>query len=311
MNDQPQKGWLGRLRAGLSRSSQKLAGGISDLLTKRRLDAGAIDELEEILIAGDVGVCTASKLAAGIAERRFGSEASDADIRGALAEDIAKVLAAVAKPLEIDAAHAPHVVLVCGVNGSGKTTTIGKLAKQFKDQGHRVMIAAGDTFRAAAVEQLQVWGERAGVPIIADAPGADAAAVAYKALERARADGADLLMIDTAGRLQNRKDLMAELEKIVRVIKKLDAGAPHSVVLVMDATIGQNAHSQVETFKEMVAVSGLVLTKLDGSAKGGVVVALAEKFGLPVHAVGVGEGIEDLRPFDAETFARSLMGIEG
>ncbi len=311
MNDQPQKGWLGRLRAGLSRSSQKLAGGISDLLTKRRLDAGAIDELEEILIAGDLGVSTASKLAAGIAERRFGSEASDADIRGALAEDIAKVLAAVAKPLEIDAAHAPHVVLVCGVNGSGKTTTIGKLAKQFKDQGHRVMIAAGDTFRAAAVEQLQVWGERAGVPIIADAPGADAAAVAYKALERARADGADLLMIDTAGRLQNRKDLMAELEKIVRVIKKLDAGAPHSVVLVMDATIGQNAHSQVETFKEMVAVSGLVLTKLDGSAKGGVVVALAEKFGLPVHAVGVGEGIEDLRPFDAETFARSLMGIEG
>jgi fused signal recognition particle receptor len=311
VNDQPQKGWLGRLRAGLSRSSQKLAGGISDLLTKRRLDAGAIDELEEILIAGDLGVSTASKLAAGIAERRFGSEASDADIRGALAEDIAKVLAAVAKPLEIDAAHAPHVVLVCGVNGSGKTTTIGKLAKQFKDQGHRVMIAAGDTFRAAAVEQLQVWGERAGVPIIADAPGADAAAVAYKALERARADGADLLMIDTAGRLQNRKDLMAELEKIVRVIKKLDAGAPHSVVLVMDATIGQNAHSQVETFKEMVAVSGLVLTKLDGSAKGGVVVALAEKFGLPVHAVGVGEGIEDLRPFDAETFARSLMGIEG
>jgi fused signal recognition particle receptor len=310
VNDQPQKGWLGRLRAGLSRSSQKLAGGITDLLTKRRLDAGAIDELEEILIAGDLGVTTASKLAAGIAERRFGADASDADIRGALAEDIAKVLGAVARPLEVDAAHAPHVVLVCGVNGSGKTTTIGKLAKQFKDQGHRVMIAAGDTFRAAAVEQLQVWGERAGVSIVADAPGADAAAVAYKALERARAEGADLLMIDTAGRLQNRKDLMAELEKIVRVIKKLDDSAPHSVVLVMDATIGQNAHSQVETFKDMVAVSGLILTKLDGSAKGGVVVALAEKFGLPVHAVGVGEGIEDLRPFDAETFARSLMGIE-
>jgi fused signal recognition particle receptor len=311
VNDQPQKGWLGRLRAGLSKSSQKLAGGITDLLTKRKLDAGAIDELEEILITGDLGVATAAKLAAAVAERRFGADASDAEVRGALAEDIAKLLSPVAKQLDIDTTLAPHVVLVCGVNGSGKTTTIGKLAKQFKERGLKVMIAAGDTFRAAAVEQLQVWGERAQVLVVADQPGADAAAVAYKALERARAEGVGVLLIDTAGRLQNRKDLMAELEKIVRVIKKLDESAPHSVLLVMDATIGQNAHAQVETFKQMVAVSGLVLTKLDGSAKGGVVVALAEKFSIPVHAVGVGEGIDDLRPFEAEAFARSLMGLDG
>ncbi len=310
MNDQGNTGWLGRLRSGLAQSSRKLAGGITDLLTKRKLDAGAIDELEEILISGDLGVATASKLAEAVTQRRFGPDASEADIRGALADDMAKILEPVARPLEIDAGHAPHVVLVCGVNGSGKTTTIGKLAKRYKDAGLNVMIAAGDTFRAAAVEQLQVWGARADVPVIAATTGTDAAAVAYQALERARADGADLLMIDTAGRLQNRKDLMAELEKIVRVVAKLDATAPHSVILVMDATIGQNAHSQVQTFKEMVNISGLILTKLDGSAKGGVVVALAEKFGLPVYAVGVGEGIDDLRPFEARAFARSLMGLE-
>lgn len=311
MNDGAATGWLGRLKSGLSKSSQKLAGGITELFTKRKLDAGAIDELEDILISGDLGVATAARLAGGIAERRFGPDATADDVRGALAQDIAEILAPVARPLAIDPGLAPHVVLVCGVNGSGKTTTIGKLAKQFTDAGQKVMIAAADTFRAAAVEQLQVWGERAGVEVVTDAPGADAAAVAYKALVRARAEGADVLMIDTAGRLQNRKDLMAELEKIVRVVGKLDESAPHSVVLVMDATIGQNAHSQVETFKDMVAVTGLVMTKLDGSAKGGVVVALAEKFGLPVHAVGVGESIDDLRPFEAEAFARSLMGLGG
>jgi fused signal recognition particle receptor len=310
MSEEKPGGWFGRLKDGLSKSSQKLAGGITDLFTKRKLDAGALQDLEEILITGDMGVTTAARLAGSLAERRFEADISPDVVRAALAEDIAEILAPVAKPLEINPAHAPHVVLVCGVNGSGKTTTIGKMAKQFKQGGHTVMIAAGDTFRAAAVEQLQIWGERSGCPVITGTPGGDAAALAYTALEQAKAERADVLMIDTAGRLQNRKDLMAELEKIVRVIGKVDDTAPHSVLLVMDATIGQNAHSQVETFKEMVNVTGLVMTKLDGSAKGGVVVALAEKFGLPVHAVGVGEGIEDLRPFEAEAFARSLMGLD-
>ncbi len=311
MSEAGSGGWFGRLKSGLSKSSQKIAGGITELFTKRKLDAGALEDLEEILITADMGVATAAKLSASLADRRFDPEVAADVVQAALAEDIAQILEPVAKPLEIDAAHAPHVVLVCGVNGSGKTTTIGKMAKTYSDAGLKVMLAAGDTFRAAAVEQLQVWGERSRVPVVTGPQGGDAAALAYQALERAKAEGMDLLMIDTAGRLQNRKDLMAELEKIIRVIKKLDDSAPHSVLLVMDATIGQNAHSQVETFKEMVDVSGLVMTKLDGSAKGGVVVALAEKFGLPVHAVGVGEGIDDLRPFEAGAFARSLMGLDG
>ena len=310
MNENVGGGWLSRLKSGLSKSSQKLAGGITDIFTKRKLDAGALDDLEEILITGDLGVATAARLSGSLADRRFEPDVPEETVRAALADDIAEILEPVAQPLVIDTDHKPHVVLVCGVNGSGKTTTIGKLAKQFKEDGKSVMIAAGDTFRAAAVEQLQVWGERSGCPVIVGREGGDAAALAYSALEQAKAEGADVLMIDTAGRLQNRKDLMAELEKIVRVIGKIDETAPHSVVLVMDATIGQNAHSQVETFKEMVDVTGLVMTKLDGSAKGGVVVALAEKFGLPVHAVGVGEGIEDLRPFEAQAFARSLMGLD-
>ena len=220
------------------------------------------------------------------------------------------ILESVALPLKLDGVHKPHVVLVCGVNGSGKTTTIGKMARQFKDQGNSVILAAGDTFRAAAVEQLKIWGERSGCPVIARSNGADAAGLAFDAVKDAQTSGADILMIDTAGRLQNRKDLMEELTKIVRVIRKVDETAPHSILLVMDATIGQNAHSQVEVFKKMVDVSGLVITKLDGSAKGGVVVSLAERFGLPIHAVGVGEEIDDLRPFEAEVFARSLMGLE-
>lgn len=303
-------GWLGRLKNGLSRSSEKITGGITGLFTKRKLDRAALDELEEVLIAGDLGVTTAVKLAGSLADQRFDQEITPDEVRTHLAEQVAAILAPVARPLAIDAAHKPFVILVCGVNGSGKTTTIGKLAGQFKSEGKSVLIAAGDTFRAAAVEQLQVWGERSGAPVVTGPEGGDAAGLAFGALEQARRDGHDILMIDTAGRLQNRKDLMAELEKIVRVIKKLDPTAPHATLLVMDATIGQNAHSQVETFKQMVDVSGLVMTKLDGSAKGGVVVALAEKFNLPVHAVGVGEGIDDLRPFEAQAFARSLMGLD-
>ena len=303
-------GWLGRLKAGLARSSQKITSGITDVFTKRKLDDAALEELEEILIQGDLGVATAARLSGSLAKTRFDQEVDPDEVKGALADEVATILEPVAKPLIVDSTRKPHVVLICGVNGSGKTTTIGKLAKQFRDEGRSVLLAAGDTFRAAAVEQLQIWGERSGVPVLARETGADAAGLAFDALKQAQAESTDVLMIDTAGRLQNRKDLMAELEKIIRVLKKLDETAPHDVLLVMDATIGQNAHSQVETFKDMVDVSGLVLTKLDGSAKGGVVVALADKFGIPVHAVGVGEGIDDLRPFEARAFARSLMGLE-
>jgi len=303
-------GGIGRLFRGLAKSSQKITGGITDLFTKRKLDQAALDELEELLITGDLGVATAAKLTGSFAAGRFDKEITPDEVRAALAEQITAILEPVALPLVIDTGNKPHVVLVCGVNGSGKTTTIGKLAKQHGDRGLSVMMAAADTFRAAAVEQLQIWGERAGCPVIARDTGADSAGLAYDALERARRDGVDLLMIDTAGRLQNRKDLMAELEKIIRVIRKIDDTAPHSVLLVMDATIGQNAHNQVEVFKEMIEVSGLIVTKLDGSARGGVLVALAERFGLPVHAIGVGESIDDLQPFEAGTFARSLMGLE-
>ena len=302
-------GWLARLRHGLGRSSAKIAGDIAGLLTKRRLDAATLAQLEEILIAADLGPAVAGRLVRALAKTRLDKDLTDAEVRGALAEEIARVLEPAAKPLVPDPARKPHVVLVCGVNGSGKTTTIGKLAKQMKADGRAVMVAAGDTFRAAAIEQLQIWGERADVPVIASAAGADAAALAFSALERARAAGADVLLIDTAGRLHNKADLMAELQKIVRAVKKLDPAAPHDCLLVLDATIGQNAIQQVATFRDMVNVTGLVMTKLDGSAKGGVVVALAEQFGLPVHAVGVGEGIDDLRPFAAGAFARSLMGV--
>ncbi len=301
--------WLARLRHGLGRSSAKIAGDIAGLLTKRRLDAATLAQLEEILIAADLGPAVAGRLVRALAKTRLDKDLTDAEVRGALAEEIARVLEPAAKPLVPDPARKPHVVLVCGVNGSGKTTTIGKLAKQMKADGRAVMVAAGDTFRAAAIEQLQIWGERADVPVIASAAGADAAALAFSALEQARAAGADVLLIDTAGRLHNKADLMAELQKIIRAVKKLDPAAPHDCLLVLDATIGQNAIQQVATFRDMVNVTGLVMTKLDGSAKGGVVVALAEQFGLPVHAVGVGEGIDDLRPFAAGAFARSLMGV--
>ena len=303
-------GWLTRLKAGLARSTGKLGDGIAGIFAKRRLDQEALDELEELLISADLGVATAAKLTAELAKGRFDKEVSPEEVRQALADQIAELLEPVARPLVLDGGHKPQVVLVVGVNGSGKTTTIGKLAKQYRDGGARVMIAAGDTFRAAAIEQLQIWGERAGVPVVAKQPGADAAGLAFEALERAQAEGVDLLLIDTAGRLHNKADLMAELQKVVRVLKKRDPAAPQHCLLVLDATIGQNAHAQVETFKQLVEVTGLVLTKLDGSARGGVLVALAERFGLPVHAIGVGEGADDLRPFEAADFARGLMGLE-
>lgn len=307
--DAEKKGWLSRLRAGLAKSTKRVTESITGLFTKKKLDQQTLDELEDALIQADLGVSVASRLVAKLGKERFGKEVTDEEVRAAFADDIAEILQPVAKPLVLDAARKPHVVLVIGVNGSGKTTTIAKLANLYKGEGHKVMLAAGDTFRAAAVEQLKVWGDRAGVPVVAKDTGADAAGLAYEALERARAESCDVLLIDTAGRLHNKSNLMDELAKIVRVIRKLDPAAPHSCLLVLDATTGQNAHAQVETFKSMSPVDALVVTKLDGSAKGGVLVALAEKFKLPVVAIGVGEGINDLRPFEARSFARSLMGL--
>lgn len=305
------KSWFGRLRDGLSKSSSKIGDGIAGLFGggKRKLDDATLEELEDILITSDLGPATAAKIVAGLSERRFNEELSSDEIRAELATEIAAMLTPVAAPLAIDPSKSPHVVLVVGVNGSGKTTTIGKLAKAHRDSGLSVSLAAGDTFRAAAIEQLQIWGERTGCHVTARALGADASGLAYDALSEARSRGDDLLLIDTAGRLQNKTELMDELAKIVRVLRKVDETAPHDVILVLDATVGQNAHSQVEAFRNMAEVSGLVVTKLDGTARGGVVVSLAERFGLPVHAIGVGEAAEDMRPFAADDFARSLMGL--
>ena len=276
---------------------------------RRILDDAMLESLEEVLIQADMGVQTAVRVTANIAEGRFGKRISTPELRSALASEIARILGPVARPLPLYP-QKPQVVLVVGVNGSGKTTTIGKLASQFKAAGKSVVIAAGDTFRAAAVEQLQVWGNRAGVPVLTAPDGSDPASLAFDALTKAQADGADLLMIDTAGRLQNRQDLMEELAKIVRVIRKKDPTAPHNTILVLDATTGQNAINQVEIFRKIADVTGLVMTKLDGTAKGGVLVALADKFGLPIHAIGVGEQIDDLQPFDPDDFARALVGID-
>ena len=310
MSKEQKTSWFRRLKAGLSRSSEKFTDGITDLFINQKLDQKTIDELEDLLIMGDLGAATAGKLTRSLAATRFGKEILPEEVKEALAEEVTKILLPVAQPFAIDTSKSPHIILFCGVNGSGKTTTIGKMANQFVSQGHKTMLAAGDTFRAAAIEQLQVWGERVGCPVVAKNSGADAAGLVYEAIERARSENVDVLLIDTAGRLQNKKNLMAELEKVIRVVKKLDADAPHDCLLVLDATVGQNAHSQVEIFRDIVNVTGLIMTKLDGSAKGGVVVALAESFGLPMHAVGVGEGIGDLRPFKAEAFARNLMGLE-
>jgi len=311
MNSAPQKlGWLQRLRAGLSRSSTKLTDGIAGIFTTRRLDEAALEELEELLITADLGVATAAKLTARLGKEKFDKEVSPEEVRTSLAEDIAEMLTPVARPLEARAQAKPHVILIVGVNGSGKTTTIGKLAHRFREEGRKVMLAAGDTFRAAAIDQLKIWADRVGCPIVASKPGADSAGLAYDALMQARRDGADILLIDTAGRLHNKSDLMAELTKILRVLRKIDESTPHDIVLVLDATTGQNAIAQVGTFKELVEISGLIVTKLDGSAKGGILVALAEAYGLPVHAVGVGESADDLRPFQARDFARELLGLE-
>ncbi|HEY1797357.1 MAG TPA: signal recognition particle-docking protein FtsY [Stellaceae bacterium] len=305
------RGWFARLRAGLSKSSTRLTEGINQIFTRRRLDDAALDELEDLLVASDMGLGIAEEVVGNLRRTRFGQDVSPEEVRGALADEVVKLVGRVAKPLVIDPAKKPFTILVVGVNGSGKTTTIGKLARQYRDEGRRVVMAAGDTFRAAAVEQLQVWGERAGCPVVARPNGSDAAGLAYDALEQATRDGADVLLIDTAGRLHNKTDLMAELQKIVRVLKKLDPAAPHAVLLVLDATVGQNAHAQAETFRAIVGVTGIVMTKLDGTAKGGVLVSLAEKYGIPIHAIGIGETAEDLRPFEAEGYARSLVGLEG
>jgi fused signal recognition particle receptor len=300
--------FFARLKQGLARSTQKLTEGIASIIHKRRLDDAALEELEELLISADLGPAVAARVIGEFRRTRFGKEVSPEEIRAALAEELAAILAPVAREMPIDPALKPQVVLVVGVNGTGKTTTIGKLAQVYREQGKRVVMVAGDTFRAAAVEQLQVWGQRTGCEVVTGAPGADAAGLAFDALTRARAEGADLLLIDTAGRLHNKSALMEELRKIIRVLRKQDASAPHSVLLVLDATTGQNAVAQVRVFKEMVDVTGLVVTKLDGSARGGIVVALAESFGIPVHAVGVGEQVGDLRPFDAAEFAKGLVG---
>jgi fused signal recognition particle receptor len=301
--------FFSRLKQGLARSTEKLTAGITAVFTKRKLDDAALEELEDLLLTADLGPAVAAKIIANFRRTRFGKEVTDDEIKHALADEITAILAPVAHPLTLDRTLKPLVVLVVGVNGTGKTTTIGKLAQSYADQGIRPMLVAGDTFRAAAVEQLQVWGQRTGAPVIAGLPESDAAGLAFDALARAKADAIDVLLLDTAGRLHNKAALMDELAKIIRVLRKQDPTAPHSVLLVLDATTGQNAIQQVRVFKEMVAVTGLVVTKLDGSARGGIVVALAEEFALPVHAVGVGEQATDLRPFDPADFARGLVGL--
>ncbi len=306
----PAEGWFGRLKAGLAKSSARLNEGLNRIFTRRRLDEAALSELEELLIASDMGVRVAEEVAASLRRTRFNQEVAPEEVRAALAAEVARLVEPVSRPLVIDRERRPFVILVVGVNGSGKTTTIAKLARHYRDEGRRVVLAAGDTFRAAAVEQLEIWGARTGCPVIARGEGADAAGLAYDALLEAQKEGADILLIDTAGRLHNKAALMGELQKIVRVLKKLDAAAPHSVLLVLDATTGQNAHAQAEAFREMVGVTGIVMTKLDGTAKGGVLVSLAEKYGIPIHALGVGESAEDLRPFEAQSFAQNLVGLE-
>ena len=304
-------GWFSRLSAGLSKSTGKITQGLAGLVTKRKLDQETLEQLEEVLIEADLGPKTAARVIEDFSRDRFGKDISQEDIRAALAESMTGILRPVAQALEIrKPAQGPFVIVVCGVNGVGKTTSIGKLAHDLHfRQGKSVMIAAGDTFRAAAVEQLAEWAKRSGSVFLAKDIGADAAAVAYEAYEKARADNIDVLLIDTAGRLHNKANLMAELEKIIRVLKKQDENLPHATLLVLDATTGQNAFAQLQTFKDMVDISGLIVTKLDGSAKGGVLIGLADQFGIPVHAIGIGESIEDMQPFNAREYARSLMGL--
>jgi fused signal recognition particle receptor len=302
--------WWRRLSGGLKRSSTAIGGAIAHVVAKRQLDAATIEEIEDALIRADLGTDTAARIATELRYGRFSASITSDEIKAVVAAEVERALASVAQPLVIDPAKKPFVVLVAGVNGSGKTTTVGKLAAKFRAEGRSVMLAAGDTFRAAAIEQLKIWANRSGSDFIAREAGADAAGLAFDALRAAKERGIDVLLIDTAGRLQNRAELMEELEKIVRVIKKLDAGAPHAVLLVLDATVGQNALSQVEIFRKAVGVTGLAMTKLDGTARGGILVAIAAKFALPVHYVGVGESIDDLAPFSAREFARAMVGLD-
>lgn len=306
----PRTSWWARLKQGLARSSSSIGQGISDIFTKRKLDAAALEDLEDVLIRADLGVATASRITEAVGQGRYDKSIDPAEVRAILASEVEKVLVPVARPLEIDATKKPYVILVVGVNGSGKTTTIGKLAAKLAGEGHKVMLAAGDTFRAAAIEQLQIWGARIGASVISRQQGADAAGLAFDAINEARREGADVLIMDTAGRLQNRTELMAELEKILRVMRKVDPEAPHASLLVIDATVGQNALSQVEIFGRVAGVTGLVMTKLDGTARGGILVAISEKHKLPVHFIGVGEGADDLEPFEARDFARAIAGLD-
>jgi fused signal recognition particle receptor len=303
-------GFFQRLRAGLSRSSAALSDNLTSVLTKRKLDGETLDEIEEALIRADLGVAMAGRIRARLGATRHERGLSPEAVREVVASEIAKGLEPVAQPLQLDADAHPHVILLVGVNGTGKTTTAAKLAHRFINDGKSVMLAAADTFRAAAIDQLKVWGGRVGAEIVAKSVGADPAGLAFEALEQARSENIDILIIDTAGRLQNKSDLMDELAKIARVLKKLDPSAPHSVVLVLDATTGQNALNQVEIFREIAGVTGLVITKLDGSARGGILVAIADRFALPVNAIGVGEGVEDLQAFKAEDFARAIAGLD-
>ncbi|WP_425485793.1 signal recognition particle-docking protein FtsY [Ancylobacter tetraedralis] len=312
MNDTPapRPGFWKRLTQGLTRTASSLSTGITDLFTKRKLDAATLEDLEDVLIRADLGVDTAARIAQAVGKGRYDKTIEPEEVRSLVAAEIEAVLQPVARPLVFASDVRPFVLLMVGVNGSGKTTTIGKLASTLRAQGKKVVLAAGDTFRAAAIEQLKVWADRTGASVVAREPGADAAGVAFDGLQQARAQDADVLIIDTAGRLQNRAELMAELEKIVRVIKKQEPSAPHAVVLTLDATVGQNALSQVEAFQRVAGVTGLVMTKLDGTARGGILIAIAARFGLPVHLIGVGEGVDDLQPFAARDFARAIVGLE-
>ena len=311
MNEEaPKQSWWRRLSAGLKRTSSSLGTAVADLVTKRKLDRAMLEDIEDVLLRADLGTEVASRIAAAVGVGRYDKSISADEVKAVVAAEVDKVLAPVAKPLLIDETKKPFVVLVVGVNGSGKTTTIGKLAAKFSAEGRKVMLAAGDTFRAAAIERLKVWGERTNSPVIAGAQGSDSASLAFNALSAARDEKRDVLLVDTAGRLQNKAELMNELEKVVRVIRKVDDSAPHAVLLVLDATVGQNALSQVDAFHRTAGVTGLVMTKLDGTARGGILVALAEKYKLPVHFIGVGEGVDDLAPFTATDFARAIAGID-
>lgn len=310
MNDQPKLSWWKRLTGGLKRTSSSIGTAVADLVTKRKLDQAMLDDIEDVLLRADLGSDVAARISEAVGRGRYDKEISADEVKAVVATEVEKVLRPVAQPLIIDATKKPFVLLVVGVNGSGKTTTIGKLASKFSAEKRKVMLAAGDTFRAAAIEQLKVWGERTKSPVIAGAQGSDSASLAFNALTAAREQAIDVLLVDTAGRLQNKSELMQELEKVVRVMRKVDASAPHAVLLVLDATVGQNALSQVEAFHRTAGVTGLVMTKLDGTARGGILVALAEKHKLPVHFIGVGEGVDDLSDFAAADFAKAVAGIE-